>query len=65
MDYICPIRESTDYICGDPAVCLVAGAAICEKHAKRLELSFMVDNSGAVILLPQKSPSPNLRERKQ
>ena len=37
--FLCPIHESSKYTCDRPAVHLVNGTAICNEHAKSLELS--------------------------
>ena len=36
--FLCPIHESSKYTCDRPAVHLVNGTAICNEHAKSLEL---------------------------
>ena len=53
MEWICPIRESSDFICGDPAGCLVNGVAICAKHAQRLELAMALTSDGGVAFSPR------------
>ena len=36
--FLCPMYQSAKYTCDRPAVHLVNGTAICNEHAKRLEL---------------------------
>ena len=37
--FLCPIYESTEFLCDRPAMHLIGATAICPVHAKRLGLT--------------------------
>ena len=37
--FLCPIYESTEFLCDRPAMHLIGSTAICPVHAKRLGLT--------------------------
>lgn len=39
MEYLCPMYESTQFVCGRPALYLVAGTAVCDYHARQYGLT--------------------------
>ena len=45
--FLCPIRESSEFLCDRPAVHLVNGTAICAVHAGRLDIATVVENFNA------------------
>ena len=42
--FICPIRESSKFLCARPAVYLVNGTAICAVHAGRLDIDTVLED---------------------